>query len=86
MPRKLITVCFAFCIAAWIAFGIDVLIALLNGRPSGIIAKVLHLAGETHQFGVSSSRVAFARLSVLFLITIVLGLLWRRFRGSRKDA
>lgn len=85
MPRRLITVCFAFCIAAWLGFGVDVLIALVRGGPSAVTAKVLQLAGETHPFGVSSSWAAFVRLSVLFLITVTFGLLWRRFRVLRKD-
>ena len=75
MLRKVATFVLAFCLAAWIAFSLDLAIALAHGGTSGVAAEVLHLAGETKQFGIVSWRAAVARLTALLLITAGFGFL-----------
>jgi hypothetical protein len=70
MLRSVVTLVFAFCLAAWIVFGVDLLISLFNGGVSGVAARVFHVAGETSQFGVVSWRAALARLAALLLVTV----------------
>jgi putative Mn2+ efflux pump MntP len=83
MLRWVVTLVLAFCLAAWIAFGVDLLFALFKGGKSGVAATVLHLAGKTSQFGVASWRAALARLAALLLITVGFGFLWRYFRMKK---
>jgi hypothetical protein len=85
MLRRVVTLVLAFCLAAWIAFGVDLLIALFNGGKSEVAATVLHVAGETSQFGVASWRAALARLATLLLITVGFGFLWGLLRVKRAE-
>jgi putative Mn2+ efflux pump MntP len=83
MLRKAVTLALAFCLAAWIVLGIDLPIALARGGMSGVAAAVLHVAGETSQFGVASWRAAVGRLAALLLITV--GFSFLRHLFSRNE-
>jgi len=83
--RKAATFALAFCLAAWIAFSLDLAIAFVHGGTSGVAAEVLHLAGETRQFGIVSLRAAVARLAALLLITVGFGFLRHLLRTKEAE-
>jgi len=83
MLRKAVTLLFAFCLAAWVAFAIDVVIGFAEDGVTGIKATILHVAGRTSQFGVISCNAAIARLLALALITAGMGYL-RQALGLKK--
>lgn len=85
MFRKVATFALAFCLAAWIAFLLDLAVALAHGGISSVAAEVLHLAGQTKQFGIASWSAAVARLAALLLITLGFGFLRHLLRTKETE-
>lgn len=77
MLRKAVTLLFAFCLAAWVAFTIVAVGGFVRHGFNGTKAAILHVAGQTSQFGALSWNAALARLIALALITAGLGYLRR---------
>lgn len=85
MLRKIATVVLVLCLTAWVGIALNLCIAMVAQGPSGVGPKLLHLLGNTSEFGVQSWSLVGWRLSGLLLVTV---LAWyvRRFRAAPPEA
>jgi hypothetical protein len=80
MLRKIATGIYVLCLAAWFCLALLLCITMIGHGWSAVGSKLLHVAGNTNEFGVESWSLVVWRFLGLLAITIAAGY----FRGARR--
>ncbi len=87
MLRKIATGVYVICLAAWLGLALLLCMTIIGHGWSAVGPKVLHLAGNTNEFGIHSSwSLAFWRFLGLLSVTIVAGCIGHLKRPKSVDA
>jgi hypothetical protein len=80
MLRKIATGVYVICLAAWLCLALLLGMTIIGHGWSAIAPKLLHLAGNTNEFGVQSWSLVVWKFLGLLAITIAAGY----FRWARR--
>ena len=84
MFRKILNGIFVLCVTAWCLLLIALAISLAEDPHSGIDRFIIHVAGQSGQFGIRSGEIAAWRISLLAVLTLG-SIVFKRYAKGTKQ-
>jgi hypothetical protein len=86
MVRRAATCVFVLCLTVWTILLLDLIIAIGHGGLSAIGSKLAYLFGETNDPFIRTGKMAFVRLSIIAIVTVIAGIVRVKTSSNRRES